>query len=67
MFSVFKGNKNKSGECAIVNTSHATSGHGLGSDVYLKRLYHPRETLFCELIIDVKPYLSVVFLKIRCR
>lgn len=43
----------------VVNSSHAAPGHGLGSDVYLKRLYHPRETLFC-VIIDVKLYLELV-------
>lgn len=35
------------------------AGPRLGSDVYLKRLYHPRETLFC-VIIDVKLYLGLV-------
>lgn len=34
----------------VVNSSHAT--RDVGSDVYLKRLYHPPETLFSEVIID---------------
>lgn len=41
----------------FVNSSRSEAGHRLGSDVYLKRLYHPQETLFCYYIIDVKFYL----------
>lgn len=32
----------------VVNSSHAT--RDVGSDVYLKRLYHPPETLFLILL-----------------
>lgn len=45
----------------IVNSLHAKPGHGLGSDAYLKRLYHPPKTLFCNIIIDVKCYLCLIF------